>query len=438
MPSDSELELGRRALMGGNVSSGASFTVSHAKGSELWDLQGNRYLDCTSQAWSLSVGHCHDRVLASVRKAMEHYTQIRTSYETEPKLLLAKKLSDLAPWPLKKVAFSLSGSEAIEGAMKLALRNSGMERSSTFVTQWGAFHGRTLATLNMSWPHSENVFSTWSGPVVKIPSAYCYRCPVGKTYPGCHLECVDVAKRILEANLSAPPAAIVLEPFLGNGGMVEFPPEYLPAMQKLAKEIKSLLILDEIQTGMGRMGEWFASESVGVVPDMMVIGKGLGGGFPLFSILVDHRLDEFHPGDHSFSFGHFPLSMVAALETISIIQDEGLLERSKILGQKVKRALLGMQSRYEFIGDVRGIGLMIGVELVKDRITKEPACELTHQVVQKARESGLLLGESKYGGLGNVIKFKPPLNIPEDQVDEALDILNIVFKQVMDVKEDQR
>jgi 4-aminobutyrate aminotransferase-like enzyme len=221
-----------------------------------------------------------------------------------------------------------------------------------------------------------------------------------------------------------------MEPVQGNGGMIAFPPGYLKRMRELADDFGTLLIFDEIQTGFGRVGEWFASILYEVQPDIMVIGKGLGGGFPLFGTMMDHELQGFQAGDHSFTFAHFSPSMVAALETIKIIEEENLLMRVNVLGTAVQMRLLDMQKKYEFIGDVRGVGLMIGIELVVDRISKCPAPKLTHRIVERALQRGVILGDSKYGGLGNVLKFKPPLNIPEDLAMDALDVLDEIFSTV--------
>ena len=424
-----DLEKGRRALLGGSVGASSPFTVAKALGSEIWDTSGKRYIDCTAQAWSLSVGHSHPRIVAAVSEHLKSYGHIRTSFDTEPKLLLAKKLAEIAPGRLKKVAFCLSGSEAMEGAMKLAMRNSEY-KSQTFVSLYDGFHGRTLGTMSLSWPHPKSPFSQWQGPVVRVPQAYCYRCPVHMKFPSCQFECVRVARNSMYANLSSRPAGLVMEPVQGNGGMIAFPPGYLKRMRELADDFGTLLIFDEIQTGFGRVGEWFASILYEVQPDIMVIGKGLGGGFPLFGTMMDHELQGFQAGDHSFTFAHFSPSMVAALETIKIIEEENLLMRVNVLGTAVQMRLLDMQKKYEFIGDVRGVGLMIGIELVVDRISKCPAPKLTHRIVERALQRGVILGDSKYGGLGNVLKFKPPLNIPEDLAMDALDVLDEIFSTV--------
>jgi 4-aminobutyrate aminotransferase-like enzyme len=423
--SEDDLEAGRRTLGGGGVGARISLTVSHGEGSILYDTDGNSYIDCTAQAWSLSVGYSHPKVIAAVSELITKYTHIRTSFETAPKLLLSKKLAELAPGNLRRVTYSLTGSDANEGAIKLALRNS---QSNTIVSLFDGYHGRTLATLNISWPHPNNRFSAWSGPVVRVPQAYCYRCPL-KLYPqSCGLACVAQAREIILRGASERPAALIMEPIQGNGGMVTFPVEYFPAMRKLCDDLGMLLIYDEIQTNFGRVGDWFAANLYRTVPDILVFGKGVGGGFPLFGDIYREDLQGFEPGDHSFTFAHFPVSMVAALATIEVIEEENLLERARVMGKILTDGLKELQKNYELIGDIRGPGLMIGVELVKDRQTKEPAREQAGRFVHEGLKRGVIFGESKYLGLGNIIKIKPPLVISETEVEQVLQ----VFKNILD------
>jgi len=426
--SEADLEDGRHALMGGGVGAELPIMIARGRGALVWDKRGKEYIDCTSQAWSLNVGYCHPKVIAAVAEQIKLYTHVRTSFETVPKLLLAKKLAALAPGNLKKVAFSLTGSDANEGAMKLAMRN---RDGDTFAALWDGYGGRTLATMSMSWPHPNNSrFRAWMGPVVRVPEAYCYRCPLKLDYPGCHLACADLARETIERGANKPLVALMMEPVLGNGGMIDFPSEYYSAMRKLCDDLGMLLIYDEIQTGFGRVGAWFSAQLYRTTPDILVIGKGLGGGFPLFGFLAREDLKPLWPGDHSFTFAHFPVSMAAALASIQVIEEERLLERAQKLGKHATTRLKEMQEKYKLIGDVRGPGLMIGVELVKDRKTKQPAREETHRFVTEGLKRGVIFGESKYGGLGNVVKIKPPLVTKEKQLDEALDVFEGITKKL--------
>ena len=425
--SEKDLEAGRSALLGGGVGRGMPIVVDHARGASLWSADGKEYIDCTSQAWSVNVGHCHPKVVAAATEQIQNFTHIRTSFDTVPKLLLAKKLSELAPGRLKKVAYSLTGSDANEGAMKLAMRN---RPGDLFVSLWDGYHGRTLATLNMSWPHPNNRFTAWGGPMMRVPQAYCYRCPFGLTHPACGLECVRFAKESILKNAAEPPVALMMEPVQGSGGMIDFPPDYYPAMRKMCDELGMLLIWDEIQTGFGRVGDWFAANIYHTVPDIMIIGKGLGGGFPMFGLLARDDLKSFEPGDHSFTFAHFPVSMAAALASIQAIEEEHLLERSRRIGTLFTQALNAMKDKYELIGDVRGPGLMIGVEMVKNKKTKEPAREEAHNFVNEGLKRGVLFGESKYLQLGNVVKIKPPMVISEAQVEQVLGVFEEITQKL--------
>ncbi|OGN81424.1 MAG: hypothetical protein A2X23_10205 [Chloroflexi bacterium GWC2_73_18] len=416
--------------MGGGVAGQAAFIVDHGSGAVVVDTEGREYIDCTSQAWSLGIGYAHPRIAAAVAEQVYRYTHIRTGFETVPKLLLAKRLAELAPGDLKRVAFTLSGSDAIEGAMKLAMRNR--DGASTFLSLWEGYHGRTFGTLAVSWPHPDNIFGRWMGPVVRVPAPYVYRNPFGEgmTAEECVDACIHFTRQAILHAVDGPIAGLIMEPFQGNGGMIEFPPSYHRKIRELCDEFGLVLIWDEIQTGFARMGAMFAADLYGVVPDIMVIGKGLGGGFPISAILVSERLRGFKPGDHSFTHAHFPPSMVAALATIDVIEAEGLIERCRQMGTYFTTRLRAMQARHPLMGDVRGPGLMIGIELVRDRDTKEPARKEAAWVVREGMRRGVIFGESKYLGLGNIVKIKPPFVITEPQADRVLAVLDELLTEL--------
>jgi 4-aminobutyrate aminotransferase-like enzyme len=425
--SESDLEAGRKAFGGGGVGGEIPIVVDYGKGALLFDKAGHEYIDCTSQAWSLNIGYSHPKVIQAVEEVLGKYSHIRTSFETVPKLLLSKKLVELAPAGLDRVIYTITGSEANEGALKIAMHN---HPGNTFVSMFDGYHGRTLATLNLSWPHPGNRFTAWSAPIVRIPQAYCYRCPLKLTHPECSLACVDLAKTIIEKGASEPPVALIMEPIQGNGGMIDFPRDYYPAIRKMCDDLGMLLIYDEIQTGFGRLGTWFGADLYETTPDIMVIGKALGGGLPLFGVLFNSQLQGLAPGDHSFTFAHFPLSMAAANATIQVLEEEHLLDRANRIGAIFTDRLRELQNQYELIGDIRGPGLMIGVELVKDRITKEPAREETNRFVKEGLKRGVIFGESKYLGLGNIVKIKPPLVITEIQVARTLDVFEEILRKI--------
>jgi 4-aminobutyrate aminotransferase-like enzyme len=235
---------------------------------------------------------------------------------------------------------------------------------------------------------------------------------------------------IIEKGSGEPPVGLIMEPIQGNGGMINFPLDYYTAIRKMCDELGMLLIFDEIQTGFGRLGTWFGADLYQTIPDIMVIGKALGGGLPLFGVLFNSNLRGLAPGDHSFTFAHFPLSMAAANAAIMVLEEENLLDRAKKMGTIYSNRLKELQNEYELIGDIRGPGLMIGVELVKDRETKEPAREETTRFIAEGLKRGVIFGESKYLGLGNIVKIKPPLVITEDEVFKTLDVFEDVLKEL--------
>ena len=422
---EEELAAGRRALLSGSVGGELPLLVARARGASLWDRSGREYIDCTSQAWTLSVGACHPRVMAAVREQLEYFTHVRSSFETVPKLLLSKRLAELAPGDLNQVAYCLHGSTAIEGAMKLALRNKPGRRF--FITPWDGFSGRTLAGMELCYPHPAP-FLDYTGHTVRVPQGYCYRCAYERTYPDCELFCVKMMGKFIESAVDGQPVALIMEPIQGSGGMIDFPQPYYRAVRELCDRYDMLLIYDEMQTAFGRLGRMFAAELYETVPDILVFGKALGGGFPLAGSISRQGLEGFQPGDHSFTFAHFPVSMVAALATLQVLEEEGLLARAERLNAFFTGRLLELKDRYELIGDVRGPGLMIGIELVRDRKTKEPAREESYRFEKEALQRGVLLGTAKYAGRGNVVKIKPPLVISDAQAERVMEVFEEVVR----------
>ncbi len=405
--------------------------VTGGEGAVLFDDVGRAYIDCTSQAWSLNVGYGHPAVLEAARAQMERLTHVRTAFDTEAKLELSAKLAELiGGGETYHVLFALHGSLANEGAMMLALKNR--HESKNFVTLWDGYHGRSFATRAMSWPHPENSFLHFTGNTVRVPQAYCYRCPFGLKYPECGMVCVDFAERSIKASSDGPPAALIMEPVQGNGGQIDFPAPYYVAMADMAKRLGMLLIWDEIQTGFGRVGEMFATDLYGVKPDIVTFGKAAGGGFPLAGMVARSELGYFDEGDFSLTFGAFPVSIAASLATIRVIEEEGLLERCRSAGEKITSAVRQLMDTYELVGDVRGPGLMIGVELVQDANSKEPAIAAAQWIVAEGKRRGVLFGEGKYGGRTSVVKIKPPMVISDEQVDQVIDVFSSLVAEASD------
>ena len=420
---EEELTAGRRALLSGSVGGALPLMIAKARGASLWDSSGKEYIDCTSQAWTLNVGACHPKVMAAVKEQLEYFTHVRTSFETVPKLLLSKRLVELAPGDLNRVAYCLHGSTAIEGAMKLAMRNK--PKRKFFISLWDGFYGRTLAGMELCYPHPDP-FLTYTGNTIRVPQGYCYRCAYELEYPGCELFCVKMMGKFIENAVDGQPVALIMEPIQGSGGMIDFPKPYYQAVRRLCDKYDMLLIWDEMQTGFGRVGRMFAAELYETVPDILVFGKAIGGGFPLAGSISREGLEGFKPADHSFTFAHFPVSMVAALATLQVLEEERLLKRAEELNEFFTSRLLELKDKYELIGDVRGPGLMIGVELVRSKKTKEPAREESYQFEKEGLKRGVLFGTAKYAGMGNVVKIKPPLVITDAQAERVMEVFEEV------------
>ncbi|HID86861.1 MAG TPA: aspartate aminotransferase family protein [Anaerolineae bacterium] len=420
-----QLEAGRRALLSGSVGGELPLMIARARGASFWDASGREYIDCTSQAWTLNVGACHPKVMAAVREQLEYFTHVRTSFETVPKLMLSKRLAELAPGDLNRVAYCLHGSTAVEGAMKLAMRNR--PRGKFFISLWDGFYGRTLAGMGLCYPHPDP-FLTYTGNTVRVPQGYCYRCAYELEYPDCDLFCVDMIGKFIENAVDGEPLALIMEPIQGSGGMIDFPKPYYQAVRRLCDKYEMLLIWDEMQTGFGRVGRMFAAELYETVPDILIFGKAIGGGFPLAGSISREGLEGFRPADHSFTFAHFPVSMVAALATLQVLEEERLLERAEVLNEFFTSRLLEMKDKYELIGDVRGPGLMIGIELVRSKKTKEPAREESYQFEKEGLRRGVLFGTAKYAGMGNVVKIKPPLVITDAQAERVTEVFEEIVQ----------
>ena len=425
-PSEADIAAGRQALLSGSVGGEMPIQIAKARGATFWDSNGKEYIDCTSQAWSLNVGACHPKVIAAVKEQLNYFTHVRTSFETMPRVMLSKRLAEIAPGNLKRVNYCLHASNAIEGAMKLALRSKPGRRY--FITPWDGFSGRTLAGMGLGYPHP-TPFLDFTGHTVRVPQGYCYRCPYERTYPECDLFCVKMMGKHIENAVDGQPVAMIMEPIQASGGMIDFPKPYHQAVRELCDKYDMLLIYDEVQTGFGRLGAMFASELYDTVPDILCFGKALGGGFPIAGHFSHNDVAPFKPADHSFTFAHFPVSMVASIATLRVIEEEGLLERARKVGVFFTQKLLEMKDKYELIGDVRGPGLMLGIELVYNKKTKEPARKESYQFEKEGIKRGVLFGNAKYAGMGNVVKIKPPLVITDAQAEKVME----VFEEIVQV-----
>jgi 4-aminobutyrate aminotransferase/4-aminobutyrate aminotransferase/(S)-3-amino-2-methylpropionate transaminase len=407
----------------------SKLTFVKARGSLIWDTDGREYIDCTAQAWVNNLGANDPRVVEAAVNQLRQITHVRCPDFNSPVLFeLGEKLAEISPGRLNRVGYSLHGSLATETAMKLAFRNRPGAKH-LLVLQDG-YHGRSLGSMAASWPHPGSPFTPIQPRFTRVPHPYPYRPHQGLDPEAESAMCLRLLRDVIEKGVDGEVAGLMMEPIQGNGGHIEFPPCYHSGVREICDEFGLLLIWDEVQTGFGRTGAMFASDYYGVVPDIIAFGKGVAGGFPLAGVLADEDLTGFSAADDAVTFGQFPVSLAAALATIKAIEEDGLCEAARERGEHATARLLEMQRRHPLIGDVRCPGLMVALELVSDREAKTPAPLETTDIYRLGLERGVLFGLSRYAGLGNVIKVKPPLDIPLEQLDRALDVLDEVLSIV--------
>ena len=403
------------------------------KGTRIKDIDGKEYIDCTSQAWTLNVGHQHPRVIKSVKEQIDKMVfAFGLYFEHIPKLDLLKKLADISPGNLKKVLFAVTGSEAMEAAMQLSMK---YKKAQNIIAFYHGYHGRTFATIAASlaaptFVKLQHSLEKFMNGMIKVPNWYCYRCYFKMTYPDCGLICADFVESAIRNAGSERIAGVMLEPIQAQGGHIDPPKEYLPKIREICDTYDVPLIFDEIQTGFGRTGKMFACEYYNTMPDFLVIGKGLSAGFPLSAVLTSDKFNLFESGDFGFTHAAHPLSCAAAISVIDIIRDEKLLDNSARMGAVLSKGLKEMEERYEMIGDVRCPGLFIGVEFVEDKKSKKPATEKTKKFLSECIRRGVLFGRSGVGEFGNVVKIKPPLNISREEVDKVLEVFEGSLKAI--------
>lgn len=405
----------------------SNLLVRRASGVWLEDEEGRRVLDFTSGLATANTGHCHPRVVEAVVLQAEHLLHAGCMFYHEPLLGLASALTRITPPGLDRFFFSNAGAEAVEGAIKLARFHTGRQGVLAFAP---SFHGRTLGALSLTASTSRH--RRGYGPllpsVFHAPYPYCYRCPVGKSRSTCELACWQHLEWLFR-HLVPPEeiACAVVEPVLGEGGYVVPPAEFLRQLRALCDRWGILLVFDEVQSGMGRTGRWLAGEHFDVVPDVLTLAKGIASGLPLSAVVSRPEvMDRWPPGAHGTTFGGNPVSCAAALATVAVIEEEGLLANASHLGEVALERLREMQARHPSLGDVRGLGLMIGVELVRDG--REPWPEAVQRILEDCLDEGLLLLEC--GAHKNVLRLAPPLVVGEEELLRGLGILEAAVARV--------
>ena len=403
--------------------------VERARGAMVEDVDGNRFLDFMAGIAVAATGHSHPDVVEAIQQASERFLHICGSdFYYQGMATLCERLARLAPGPSKKRVFlSNSGTEAVEGAMKLARYATGR---SAFIAFKGAFHGRTYGALSLtsSKVRQHAGFGPLLPDVHHVAYGYCYRCEYGKTYPACGLHCVDVIEReLFQRHLDAKDvAAIVVEPIQGEGGYIVPPADYLPALRALCDRHGIVLVCDEVQTGIGRTGRMFASEHAGIEPDIVTVAKGLASGLPIGAFIAKESLMTWGAGAHGTTFGGNPVSCAAALTTLDLVERQ-YLANARRMGELLFDGVQKLAADFPVVGDVRGLGLMIGIELVKDRATREPNPELVQALVQTAFRSGLLLLSAGKSAL----RLAPPLVIDAEDVGIALGIIRTCLNRLV-------
>jgi len=403
--------------------------VERGEGAMIQDVDGNRFLDFNAGIAVVATGHCHPRVVEAIQNQAARLIHMSgTDFYYEEMVALAEKLAELAPGGVaRRVSFGNSGAEAVEGAIKLARWATGRSKIIAF---YGSFHGRTMGALSLT--SRKAVQRSGFGPlvpdVVHAPYPYCYRCPYGMQPDTCAVECVQFIEQTLLKTVApaAETAAIAVEPVLGEGGYVAPPAKFFTVLARVAKQNGILLIFDEVQSGMGRTGKMWAAEHFDAVPDIMAVAKGIASGMPLGATVARADLMTWPPGAHASTFGGNPVTCRAALATIALLE-EGLVRNAASMGSYLMERLREWPARFPVVGDVRGLGLMIGVELVRSQQTREKLPGLRDRVISLAFERGLLI----LGAGDSTIRLCPPLVITREQCQFAVETLEECLTKAM-------
>ena len=403
--------------------------VESAKDCVVRDVDGNEYIDLNAGIACMNVGHGHPKVVDAIRSQCErflHYSN--TDFYYREVIDLAEKLAEIAPGGFeKKTYFGNSGTEAVEAAVKLAKWHT---RKQLFIGFIGGFHGRTMGALSFtaSKPAQRRHFFPLMPGVTHVPYAYCYRCAFKLEYPECHYWCVDYIDEFVLQKYAPPEdvAAIVFEPIQGEGGYVVPPPEYFQKLKKIADKYGLLLIDDEVQSGIGRTGKWFAVEHWSIEPDIICCAKALASGLPIGAMIAKSKIMDWTGGSHASTFGGNPLSCSAAAVVLEVIREEKLLDNANKQGAYVLKRLSEFGECNDIVGDVRGKGLMIGVELVEDKESKKPAAQKAAEVMTRSWKRGVAVVTCGV----STLRLSPPLTIQREMLDAALEIVEDAISEV--------
>jgi 4-aminobutyrate aminotransferase len=399
--------------------------LERGNGRHLYDVDGKEYLDFFGGIVTISVGHCDDEIISKTVEQLRRLQHTSTLYPNALIVSLAERLAGVTPGRLQKSFFTNSGTEAIETAILMAQM---YRKNHEIIALRHCYSGASLLAMNIT------AHGTWRLAPALVPgikhahNAYCFRCAFGAKYPGCDLECARDVKELIETTTSGHPAAFIAEPIQGVGGFITPPKEYFKEVLSIVRSYGGLFICDEVQTGWGRTGEkMFGIEHWGVEPDIMVMAKGAANGAPIGITIATPEVGEALTGLHLSTFGGNPVTSTAVLATLDAIEKRNLPGNAKAMGDYLRKGLEGLKEKYPVIGEVRGLGLLQGIEVVRGK--KEPAPDLVLQIFERTKEEGLLIGK---GGLyGNVIRITPPMTVERGDIDRALSILDRAFGKRM-------
>jgi 2,2-dialkylglycine decarboxylase (pyruvate) len=398
-----------------------------AKDSIVTDVNGKSWIDFNSGQMCSALGHNHPHVVAAIREACDTMIHSHSSHFNVKEIQLAAKLAEVVPRPLQKSLFGESGADANEMAMMIARKYTG---GHEIISPHISFHGLSDATRAVTFSGWHAGHGQLPGGSIAMVAPYCYRCPLKQTFPGCEYACLKTSFELIDAQSTGRPAAVITEPVFSAGGVVEPPPGWLRELKKMCEARGMLLILDEEQTGLGKMGSMFAFESEGIVPDIVTVAKHFGGGVGISAVITTAAIEEKvvaegYAATHSHS--NDPLICAAGTASLEVIVDEDIPAKARAIGGRIREHLDAMQQRYEIIGDIRGRGQLTGIELVQDRNSKTPATEEGREIGKRCFETGLIFSLRRQG---SVLRLVPPATTTPDQIDQAMEILRDAIEAV--------
>ncbi len=398
--------------------------LDRGRGKYLYDIEGKEYLDFFGGLVTISIGHCDEEITQKTYNQMKRLQHTSTLYQNLPTVSLAERLAEITPGRLQKSFFVNSGTEAIETAILMAQLHT---RHYEIIALRHSYSGASCLAMNLSGLGNWRLVESLIPGIKHAHNAYCFRCTFGKEYPECDLQCAKDVKELIETTTSKYPAAFIAEPIQGLGGFITPPKEYFKEVVSIVRQYGGLFICDEVQTGWGRTGgKWFGIEHWGVEPDIMVMAKGAANGLPVGITMATPEVGDSFKGLYISTFGGNPVTASAVQATIEAIEKRNLLKNAELMGKYLRDRLEGLKEKYPIIGEVRGMGLIQGIEVVKEK--KEPAPDFVLRIFEITKKKGLLIGK---GGLfGNVIRLTPPLTIEKGEIDQAVQILDQAFKKI--------